>query len=273
MAFPNFDDRKKIEDDPDLKVLDQEGLNIGYLAMNTQRPPFDDLLVRRAINMVIDKAAIVEAVYRGEGVVAKNPIPPTLWSYNEAIAGYPYDPAAAQQLMIEAGLAEGFDTDLWYLPVSRPYNPNGKRVAEMIQADLATIGIQATLHTDEWPAYRARLQNGDISMALYGWTGDNGDPDNFLSVLLGCTASRPGGNNIARWCDPAYDGLVAAARLTTDRGEREALYREAQAIFHDQAPWAPLAHSVVFMATRANVKGLKMDPLGRHAFEEVDLVE
>jgi dipeptide transport system substrate-binding protein len=180
---------------------------------------------------------------------------------------------AAQELMIEAGLAEGFDTDLWYLPVSRPYNPNGRRVAEMIQADLAQLGIRATLRSDEWPEYRARLQGGDISMALYGWTGDNGDPDNFLSVLLGCTAARAGGNNIARWCDPEYDAVVNEAKLTTDRARREVLYRKAQEIFHEEAPWVPIAHSIVFMATRASVTGFRMDPLGRHAFEGVDLIE
>jgi dipeptide transport system substrate-binding protein len=273
IAFPNPDSRAEIEADPELRMLEQEGFNIGYLAMNTERWPFTDLRVRRAVNMAIDKAAIIDAVYRGEGVIAKNPIPPTLWSYNDEIAAYPYDPAEAQRLMIEVGLAEGFDIDLWYIPVSRPYNPNGKRVAEMIQTDLAVIGIQAKLQTEEWPAYRARLQNGEFGIALYGWTGDNGDPDNFLHVLLGCTSARPGGNNIARWCDPAYDRLVTEAKQTVDREKREELYREAQVIAHDQAPWAPLAHSVVFMATRSNVVGFKMDPLGRHAFEDVDILE
>jgi dipeptide transport system substrate-binding protein len=273
MAFPNPGDRDAIEADPSLKLLTQEGLNIGYLAMNTQRPPFDDLRVRRAINMAIDKAAIIEAVYRGAGVVAKGPIPPTLWSYNDDIEDYPYDPTAAQQLMIEAGLAEGFDTDLWYIPVSRPYNPNGKRVAELIQYDLARIGVRVTLKTDEWAEYRARLQAGEPSMALYGWTGDNGDPDNFLHVLLGCTAARPGGNNIAKWCDPEYDALVNRAKQISDRQAREELYRKAQVIFHDQAPWVPLAHSVVLMAIRSNVTGYKMDPLGRQPFEGVDLKE
>ncbi len=176
IAFPRPGDRAAIEADSNLKFLEQEGFNIGYLAMNTTRPPFDDVRVRRAINLAIDKAAIIEAVYQGAGVVAKNPIPPTLWSYNDDIEDYPYDPAAAQRLMIEAGLAEGFDTDLWYIPVSRPYNPNGKRVAELIQYDLAKIGIRATLVSDEWSAYRQKLQDGDTSMALYGWTGDNGDP-------------------------------------------------------------------------------------------------
>jgi dipeptide transport system substrate-binding protein len=272
-AFPSPDERPRIEADPKLRFLEQEGLNIGYLAFNVTKPPFHDLRVRRAINMAIDKAAIVEAVYRGAGTVAKNPIPPTLWSYNDDVEEYPHDPAGAQQLLIEAGLAEGFDTDLWYLPVSRPYNPNGRRVAEMIQADLSRVGIRANLVTDEWSAYRTRLQNGEAPMALYGWTGDNGDPDNFLNTLLGCTAARDGGNNIAKWCDPEFDRLVTEARLTPDRAAREKFYRDAQVIFHDQAPWVPLAHSVVFMATRANVTGFKMDPLGRHPFEGVDILE
>lgn len=271
-AFPNPGDRDTIEADPDLKLITQEGLNVGYLGMNTQRPPFHDVRVRRAINMAIDKAAIIEAVYRGAGVAAKSAIPPTLWSYNDDIDPYPYDPAAAQELMIEAGLAEGYDTDLWYIPVSRPYNPNGKRIAELIQYDLARIGIRVTLMTDEWPEYRAALQAGKPSMALYGWTGDNGDPDNFLHVLLGCTAARPGGNNISKWCNPDYDDLVNLAKRASDRKTREALYRRAQRVFHDQAPWVPLAHSVVLMATRANVAGYVMDPLGRQPFEGVDLI-
>jgi len=273
MAFPNPGDRAAIEADPNLTFLQQEGFNIGYLAMNVTRPPFDDERVRRAVNMAIDKAAIIEAVYQGAGVVAKNPLPPTLPAYNDEIEDYPYDPTAAQQLMIESGHAEGFDTDLWYIPVSRPYDPNGKRVAELIQYDLAKIGIRANLVSDEWGPYRQRLQNGEFSMGLYGWTGDNGDPDNFLDVLLGCTAARIGGNNVSRWCNRAYDKLVNDAKLTTDQDVRTKLYRQAQVIFHADAPWVPLAHSVVFMATRANVTGFKMDPLGRHAFEGVDVKE
>jgi dipeptide transport system substrate-binding protein len=271
MAFPNPADADAIAGDPDLVLLRQEGLNIGYLAMNTARPPFGDVRVRRAINMAIDKAAIIQAVYQGAGVPAKNPVPPTLWSFNDAVEDYPYDPAAARALLAEAGQHGGLEADLWYLPVSRPYNPSGKRVAEMIQADLAQIGVRVHLVTDDWARYRTRLQAGEPTMALYGWTGDNGDPDNFLHVLLGCTAARPGGNNTARWCQSDYDALVTGAKLEADRRAREALYREAQAIFHAEAPWVPLAHSVVMMATRKEVSGFVMDPLGRHIFDNVDL--
>ncbi|KAA2238145.1 ABC transporter substrate-binding protein [Salinarimonas soli] len=271
MAFPNPADAARIKGDPALRLLQQEGLNIGYMSLNVTMRPFDDPRVRRAISMAVDKAAIVEAVYAGAGVPAKNPIPPTLWSYNDEIRDYPYDLAAAQRLLVEAGYPEGFETDLWYMPVSRPYNPNGRRIAEMIQSDLAKIGVRLRLVTEEWGTYRTKLQEGAAPMALFGWTGDNGDPDNFLNILLGCTSARPGGNNIPKWCDPAYDGLITRAEASLDQAERRALYREAQVIAKNQAPWVPIAHSVVFMATRKEVTGFVMDPLGRHIFTGVDL--
>lgn len=273
MAFPDPHDAERIAADPALKLLSQEGLNIGYLALNVTKPPLDNLKVRRAINMAIDKAAILEAVYKGAGVIAKNPIPPTLWSYNDDIEDYPYDVKAARALMADTGLAQGFTTELWYMPVSRAYNPDGKRIAEMIQTDLANIGIRVNLVSYPWDEYRAKLQNGDAPMALFGWTGDNGDPDNFLNVLLGCTAARIGGNNVAKWCDRDYDALVMKAKATSDRAERERLYREAQEIVKREAPWVPIAHSVVFTGLRNNVQNYKMDPLGRHPFEGVGLAD
>ncbi len=271
MAFPDPHDAAKISSDPALQLLQQEGLNIGYLSLNVMRPPFDDLKVRRAINMAVDKKSIMEAVYRGAGVEAKNPIPPTMWSYNDDIEPYPYDVEAARALMAEAGLADGFSTELWYMPVSRAYNPDGKRIAELIQTDLAEIGIRVSLVTYPWDEYRARLQNGDAPMALFGWTGDNGDPDNFLNVLLGCTAARKGGNNVAKWCDREYDDLILRAKQTSNRAIREELYRKAQEIVKREAPWVPIAHSVVFTGIRKTVRNYRMDPLGRHPFENVGL--
>lgn len=271
MAFPDPHDVEAIKSEPNLKLLSQEGLNIGYMSLNVTKPPLDNLKVRRAINMAIDKVSIMEAVYRGAGVIAKNPIPPTMWSYNDDIKDYPYDPEAARKLLAEAGMTDGFETDLWYMPVSRAYNPDGKRVAELIQIDLAKIGIKLNLVTYPWDEYRSKLQQGEAPMALFGWTGDNGDPDNFLNVLLGCTAARVGGNNVAKWCDREYDALITKAKATSNRSEREKLYRQAQEIVKREAPWVPIAHSVVFTAMRKNVENYKMDPLGRHPFEGVDL--
>jgi dipeptide transport system substrate-binding protein len=273
MAFPNPSDTAKIAADPALRLLSEKSLNVSYLAMTTLRPPFNDVLVRRAINMAVDKASIVEAIYQGAAVPAKNPIPPNLWSYNDAIKDYPYDPDEAQRLLQEAGYYNGFETELWYFPVSRPYNPNAKRMAEMIQSDLSKIGIRVRLVTKEWGEYRTGVMAGQAPMALFGWTNDNGDPDNFLHVLLGCAAARTGGNNIAKWCDRDYDDLITKAKQVPDRAARTALYRQAQEIVKREAPWVPIAHSMMFMAARKELTGFKIDPLARNAFKPVDLAE
>ncbi|HZT20740.1 MAG TPA: ABC transporter substrate-binding protein [Dongiaceae bacterium] len=268
--YPNPADLAKLMADPKLKVLHQEGLNVGYLAFNTQKPPFDKKEVRQALNMAIDKAAIVKAVYQGAGQPAKNPIPPTIWSYNNDIQPWPYDPAKAAQMLKEAGVTS-LQTDLWYMPVQRPYNPDAKKIAEMIQADLAKLGITAELKTFEWGEYRKRLQAGEDQMGMLGWTGDNGDPDNFMGVLLSCTSARPGGQNIAKWCNKEFSDLIEKAAEISDVKKRTELYKKAQVIFHEEAPWFPIAHSVVYMPMSKKVIGYKVHPLGTHIFEGVDI--
>jgi dipeptide transport system substrate-binding protein len=162
------------------------------------------------------------------------------------------------------------DIDLWYQPVFRPYNPNGKRMGELMQADLAKIGVNAKLVTFEWGDYRKRMQNGEHLTGQMGWTGDNGDPDNFF-FLLGCAAAREGGQNLSKWCDKDFDDTMVKARQTFDNDERVKLYQKMQQIAYDQVPQLTVAHSVVFEPTRANVTGYKISPLGRHEFYEVDL--
>ncbi|KAB1075806.1 ABC transporter substrate-binding protein [Methylobacterium planeticum] len=273
MAFPAPTDLARIEADPNLILDAKAELNVSYLALNTRKPPYDDVRVRRAINLAIDRRAIVEGAYGVAGLAARGPLPPGLWAADADLPEIAYDRAEALRLLAEAGHPEGFETDLWYPPVSRPYNPDGRRVADMIQADLARVGIRARLVTEPWSAYRAALYGGVPQAMLYGWTGDNGDPDNFLNVLLGCKAAAPGGANLARWCDPEYDALIQAARRTADAPARRALYVRGQAIMLREAPWAPLAHTVVHMALRRGVGGFRMDPLGRHLFEGVVLGE
>jgi dipeptide transport system substrate-binding protein len=269
MAFPATGDLGAIRSDPTLTLLALAELNVSYLALNTARPPFDDVRVRRAINLAIDRQAIVAGVYGDAGILAQGPLPPGIWAHDPDLPDTRFDRPEALRLLTEAGLAAGFDTELWYPPVSRPYNPDGRRVADMIQADLAQVGIRARPVTRPWNAYRTALYGGEPSLMLYGWTSDNGDPDNFLNVLLGCKAAQPGGANLARWCDPAYERLVEAARRTGDRQTRQALYRQAQTLIRQAMPWVPLAHTKVHLAIRKDVLGLTMDPLGRHLFETV----
>ncbi len=272
MAFPKPADLAEMRKDPALSLQQKEGLNIGYIAFNVEKKPFDKKLVRQALNMAVDKEAILKAVYQGQGQVAKNPIPPILWSYNDAVKDYPYDPAKAKAMLAEAGYPNGFEIDLWYLPVTRPYNPDGKRMAELVQADWEKIGVKTRLVTYEWAEYRKRSKTGEQGAMMFGWSGDNGDPDNFFVPLLGCEAVK-GGGNVARWCDKRFEDLVVKAAQTPDKAARAKLYAEAQLIFKEEAPWITIAHSVRFDPLRKEVKGYKMDATAHHYFTHVDLVK
>jgi len=160
---------------------------------------------------------------------------------------------------------------VWAMPVQRPYNPNARRMAELIQEDFSKIGVTVEIVSYEWGEYLSRSKAEDRDGAvLLGWTGDNGDPDNFLAVLLGCDGV--GGSNRAQWCNEEFDGLIKKAKSGTAE-ERTKLYEEAQVVFKREAPWATIAHSVVFMPMRANVTGYIMDPLGGHWFDGVDIAE
>ena len=273
MPYPNPADLDAIRKDPNVQVLEQPGLNVGYLAYNTQKKPFDDVRVRKAMNMAIDKKAIIDAVYLTTGVAAKNPIPPTQWSYNDSIKDDPYDPAAAKKLLAEAGYPNGFETDLWAMPVQRPYNPNAKRIAELMQADLAKVGIKAEIKSFEWGEYRKRMQNGEHQTGMLGWTGDNGDPDNFLANLLGCESAKSNGSNVAKFCYQPYEDLIQKAKTATSQAERQKLYEQAQVVFKQQAPWFTIAHAVQLKPVRKEVIDFKLSPFGRHTFYGVDIKE
>jgi dipeptide transport system substrate-binding protein len=270
MGFPRPSDLPEMEKDKTLQVLHQPGLNVSYWTFNEQKKPFDDVRVRQALIMAIDKAAIIRDVFGSTGQAAKNPIPPTIWSYNDKVKDYPHDPEKAKALLKEAGVKTPLDIDLWYIPVQRPYNPNAKRIAEMMQADLAKIGVNAKLVTYEWGEYRKRIQQGEEMTGQMGWTGDNGDPDNFF-FLMGCAAARAGGQNIARFCDKDFEDKLQKARQSTDKEERSQLYEDMQVIAHDKAVWFTIAHSVVYEAAKANLTGYKVSPLGRHEFAGADL--
>jgi dipeptide transport system substrate-binding protein len=273
MPYPNPADLDAIRKDANVQVLEQPGLNIGYLAYNTTKKPFDDVRVRKAVNMAINKKAIIDAVYLSTGVAATNPIPPTMWSYNKSIKDDPYDPEAAKKLLAEAGHPNGFETDLWAMPVQRPYNPNAKRIAELMQADLAKVGVKAEIKSFEWGEYRKRAQAGEHQMAQLGWTGDNGDPDNFLNTLLGCDASKNNGSNIAKFCYQPFEDLVKKAKSVSDQNERTKLYEQAQVVFKEQAPWFTIAHAVQLKPVSKRVIDFKLSPFGRHTFYGVDVKE
>ena len=273
MIAPNPADLDAMSKDANITLMQQAGLNIGYMAMNAQKPPFDKVEVRKAIAMAIDRDAILKEVYQGAGQKAKNPIPPTMWSYNNDVKDIEYNPEEAKKMLAAAGVTS-LDTDLWWMPVQRPYNPNAKRMGEMVQADLEKVGIHAKLVSYEWGEYRKRAQAGEHQMAFLGRTGDNGDPDNFLAVLLGCGKDgKPNANNIPKWCDAKFQEDITKAASSANQDERTKLYMDAQVIVSQQVPWLNIAHSTVFEPVSKKVSGYKVSPLGSHEFQNVDVAE
>ncbi len=271
MPYPNAADVAGLKADPNLQVMEQEGLNVAYLAYNTTQKPFDDVRVRKALNMAINKKAIIDAVFQGAASPATNPIPPTMWSYDKAIKDDAFDLDGAKKLLADAGVTD-LSMKLWAMPVSRPYMLNARRAAEVMQADFAKIGVKAEIVSYEWGEYLSRSKEKDRDGAvMLGWTGDNGDPDNFLDTLLGCDAV--GGNNRAQWCNKEFDDLVTKAKETSDQAARTKLYEEAQVVFKREAPWATLDHSLVVMPMSKKVSGFVQDPLGYHRFDGVDIAE
>ncbi|WP_246494679.1 ABC transporter substrate-binding protein [Brenneria izadpanahii] len=270
MAFPNLAELDEIKKNPQVKLLEKPSLNVGYLAFNVEKAPFDNLKVRQALSMAINKPDILAAIYQGHAVNATTLIPPALWSHNAGIKDAPYDIDRAKALLAEAGYAGGLSVELWAMPIQRPYNPNARRMAEMIQSDWEKLGVKTTVVSYEWGEYLARSGRGEHQAMLYGGTNIMGDPDNTFSALASCAAVKSGTNR-ARWCDKDFDRLILKAGQVSARSERSKLYEQAQEIMHQQIPFLPIAHSIIYEAIGDNVAGYSVDPLGLHRFNHVVL--
>ena len=270
MDFPNPEEVASLEANPNIKLVKQEGLNVGYLALDQVKfAPFKDVRVRRAINYAINKEAIVKAIYAGFGRPAYSPIPPTMWSYNPNITKFKYNPEKAKQLLKEAGYENKLEFELWAMPVARPYMPNARKVAEAMQADLAKVGVKTKIVSYDWGTYLNKGRHFEDDSCLLGWTGDNGDPDNFLDVLLTSHAAKIPASNRAGWKNKEFDELVAKAKVTTDIKERTKLYEQAQEVFAKEVPWVTIANSLVVEPIRKNVMNFKLSPLGKRIFKKV----
>jgi dipeptide transport system substrate-binding protein len=267
---PAISDLPRMKKDPNLTVIEQPGLNVGYLALNTLKKPLNNVDVRKAIYHALNRESYVKALYEGEAVLNGNPLPQGIWSYNKKIIDYPHNTEIAKQLLTKAGFPDGFKIQLWTLPVTRAYNPNGKRMGEMMQSDLAKVGIKAELKSYDWAAYLEGVRRGDHEMAQFGWNAETSDPHNFLYGLLSCSAVKAQANQ-AEWCFQPYDKLVTKAKELTNQAERKKLYEQAQVIFHEQVPWVPLVTAVNVRVMSKNVTGYKMSALNLDYFETVDL--
>ncbi|AXO63786.1 ABC transporter substrate-binding protein [Pseudomonas sp. phDV1] len=269
--YPRPVDIPALKADAKLQVLELDSLLTAYIGINTRHPPLDDVRVRQALNLAFDKAAYIRAQYgEGNATPAVAPYPATLWGHDAELQDWPHDPGRARQLLAEAGHGEGFKLSIWTRPGGGPTNPNPGIGAQMLQADLAAIGIRSDIRVFEWGELIKRAKNGEHDLVFMGWAGDNGDPDNFLTPNLSCAAAKSGENQ-AGWCDEQFDDLIRQARREAEQEKRAVLYRQALAIFHQQAPWIAQAHPKQFVALRKGVEGFVLSPMGSNNFARVKL--
>lgn len=267
----NPDDAAGVESDPDLVLLERAENNFGYVGLNTQKEPLNIKEVRQAINYAIDKQAIADALYAGYATTAKNPLPPGYLGYNDDVEAYEYNPDKARELLAEAGYPDGFDIELWTMPVARPYMPDPETVSQIVQKNLEDIGINATIIREEWAPYLEKTAAGEHQLFILGWSGTNGDPDYFLSSLL--HGSNVGSSNRSFYQNDEVDELLDAAKRAVDQDERADLYGQAQALISEDSPMVTLVHSRPVMATTTRVKNYVPHPSTSESLAEVELAD
>ena len=265
IPYPLIDELKQLDVDDEIEVANAVNPNLAYWAFNTDRAPFNQVQVRQALSHAINRQAIIQAIYNGNARQASGILPETSWAFSELDFTHNYDPERAKQLLQQAGYARGFTMQIWAMPVQRAYNPNAQRMAELIQADLAVIGVRAEIVSYEWNEFRRRLDNGEHDSVLIGWVADNADPDNFFSPILSCAAAQ-GGNNRTNWCDPAFDQRLAQALTATTVEQRRPLYHAIEAYAVQQAALLPIANSLRFQAHRVDITGVELPPYGAISF-------
>jgi peptide/nickel transport system substrate-binding protein len=259
-----------IEGDSNLQILDRPAFNVAYVTINQKVKPFDQLEVRQAVAAGLDRESVVNNFYAGRGEVAKEFMPPSLFGYADDVKTYTYDPAKAKSLLQKAGVQTPLKVDFWYpTDVSRPYMPDPKRNLEAFAASLNKSGFQVVPHSAPWsPDYLGRVADGNAgALNLIGWTGDFGDPDNFIGTFFQSAQTQWGFEN-----QEIFDKLDQA-EVETDEAKRTALYEEANRLIMDYLPGVPYVHTEPALAFDANVKGYVPSPVSLEPFAPVSIEE
>jgi len=255
---------QRIRDNPDLTMHEIPNFSLNsWLGFNTQHAPFDDIRVRQAIAYAIDIEAIVEVAWAGLGFVGRSVLPSTVPGFVE-FPITPHDPARALELLAEAGLEDGFETDIWL----NEGNAMRADAATMIQAQLAPLGIDVTINIYEWATLLPATAAGEHQMSIMGWNIPTGDPDYGVFPLY--HSSNIGADNRTHLNDPRVDDLLERSRAETDNAARMELYAELQELLmNDILPIVPLWQAAELHASRANVQGFSVTPGGLMALWNV----
>jgi len=245
-----------IEANPALKVQKVEVFSIGYLALNCETGPLVNKQLRQAVCYAVNRKAILDSVYGKTGVAEKLPLPSILWGYDKSIPDYTYSPEKAKALVKASGVATPIKLNIMYLPAWRPYNPNGKRIAEIMQAQLKPLGFDITIQTYEMGTYWDKIDTGDFEMGQTGWNGQ-GDPDDWFFNLF-----TEGYNNSPQWRNKEFIDLVTQAKQVQGIPARSKLYYKAEKILMAEAPILMIARGIEFRPMNKKVNGYVIYPDG-----------
>lgn len=272
MSYPAASQIAFIKQHRDLLLDEESGLNTTFISFNTTQKPLSDLRVRRALSMAINRDNILQAIYFQTGEWASSLLPPISWGHNPNLDEISYDPIAAKQLLKQAGVADGFDLALWVQPQGPALSTNSLKIAQVIQGDLARIGVRVRIVQLRWPLMKALLQEGQHDAVLMSWSADTADPDNFFRPLLSCHSRNSQGFNYARWCDSQFDTMLEQANRTGRLAQRIEFYQRMQDRIQQQLPLLPLAHTVNLYASWKSLHNLEMTPVGgisfKHAYRD-----
>lgn len=265
------DEQSFVELHPELELHAAPSNDVSYLAFNLTRRPFDERAVRRAAAHAVNKVPIVKLAFHGRARPADGPLPPSQWGHHVPRARYFFEPERARALLREAAAGGLIDLDATYTlyapTTPRPYMTSPERVARFLQAALGNVGLKIDLRLQPYNEYRASVQTGKHDLALFGWIGDTGDPNNFLYVLFHSDNAVVGSaHNVAFFRDPVVDRLLIEAQGVPDQASRVLIYRAAQDRIAEEAPWVPLAHSDYVVAARKELANVVLSPLGRPVY-------
>ena len=259
---------------PQLAVHKMPADSVAYLAMNTSREPFGDVEVRRAVNMAINKNLVAKLAYQGLATSAGGPLPLSVWGASSTAKAYVYDPKQARRILREAEREGRFDSSKVYKffvsYTARPYLPDPETVTRILKANLASVGVKTELFVQEFKEHTTSLRNGEHDLCLFGWVGDNGDPDNFLyELFVSANAKRGVARNVAFFKDSVLDELLIDAQRAMNIEERETIYGQAQDRIVKMAPWVPLAYAEIAIASNRTVSGIVTRPNAHVVYREV----
>ncbi|MET3576525.1 glutathione ABC transporter substrate-binding protein [Bhargavaea ullalensis] len=241
--------------------------SLSYIGFNTEKAPFDDVRVRQAISMAVNKDDIIDGVYEGFGIPAKGPLAPGIFGYDENLKMIDYNMDEAKKLLEEAGYADGFSTTIWT-------NDNPQRVdmAVLLQQTLKELNIDVKIEQMEFGTYLDKTAAGEHDMFILGWSNPTGDADYGLYALFHSSQKGDPGNR-SFYENAEVDKLLDEGRKETDPDTRVGIYADAQQQIVDDAPMIFIHHQEYLVGVSDKVKDFSIDQAGIYQLKDVTLSE